>query len=72
MRGIEPKEELKSLRLLRKRLKEMLETPMFVGKQNIETILIDDFVVSLALGYCDIDYVLKRIKELRYGSEQTA
>ncbi len=65
MLGIGRREERKLLRRLKRRLKELYTTPMYEGRRGIDTIHIDDLMVEIVLNYCNIDKVLKKIKEVR-------
>jgi len=65
MLGIGRREERKVLRRLKRRLKELYVTPMYQGRRGIDSIHIDDLMADIVLQYCNIDKVLKKIKEVR-------
>ena len=49
------------LKDLKRKVKILLETPMYEGRDNIETL--DSFAVELVTKYCNAKKVVKRIEE---------
>jgi len=69
MRGVSRKDERNIFEKLRARLRELQRAPLYTGRKNIENIHIEDLVIELAAVYCDLDYVIKKLEELRHDRQ---